>query len=61
MFEAVGYRVKHLVRVRLGNLRLADLPRGHWRALTKRELQSLQERAPARSLSVAGAPTSTVK
>ena len=47
MFEAVGYRVKHLVRVRLGNLRLADLPRGHWRPLTKRELRSLEGRAPA--------------
>src|SRR5438128_7784330 len=45
MFEAVGYRVKHLVRVRLGNLRLADLPRGHWRPLTKRELRSLEGRA----------------
>src|SRR5881396_4418927 len=41
MFEAVGYRVKHLVRVRIGNLRLADLPRGHWRALTNRELETL--------------------
>lgn len=41
MFEAVGYRVKHLFRVRVGNLRLADLPRGHWRALTKRELESI--------------------
>ena len=48
MFEAVGYRVKHLVRVRLGNLRLVDLPRGHWRVITKRELLSLEERAPAR-------------
>jgi 23S rRNA pseudouridine2605 synthase len=47
MFEAVGYRVKHLIRVRLGNLRLADLPRGHWRPLTKRELRSLEGRAPA--------------
>ena len=47
MFEAVGYRVKHLVRVRLGNLRLADLPRGHWRPLTKRELRSLEGRPPA--------------
>src|SRR6478736_3761228 len=47
MFEAVGYRVKHLVRIRLGNLRLADLPRGHWRPLTKRELRSLEGRAPA--------------
>jgi 23S rRNA pseudouridine2605 synthase len=42
MFEAVGYHVKHLVRVRIGSLRLGDLPRGHWRALTKRELESLQ-------------------
>jgi len=41
VFEAVGYRVKHLLRVRVGNLRLADLPRGHWRMLTKRELTSL--------------------
>ena len=41
MFYAVGYDVKHLVRVRIGNLRLGDLPRGHWRALTKSELASL--------------------
>ena len=41
MFETAGYRVKHLLRVRVGNLRLADLPRGHWRVLTKRELASL--------------------
>jgi 23S rRNA pseudouridine2605 synthase len=45
MFEAVGYRVKELIRVRIANLRLGDLPRGHWRPLTKRELQSLQGRA----------------
>jgi len=41
MFEALGYHVKHLVRVRIGNLRLGDLPRGHWRALTKHELESI--------------------
>jgi 23S rRNA pseudouridine2605 synthase len=41
MFQAVGYRVKHLVRVRVGNLRLGDLPCGHWRALTKHELKDL--------------------
>jgi 16S rRNA U516 pseudouridylate synthase RsuA-like enzyme len=41
MFEAVGYRVKDLIRVRIANLRLSDLPRGHWRPLTKRELESL--------------------
>jgi 23S rRNA pseudouridine2605 synthase len=41
---AVGYHVKHLVRVRIGNLRLDDLPRGQWRSLTKRELESLHYR-----------------
>ena len=41
MFEAIGFRVKHLVRTRIGNLRLADLPPGHYRLLTKRELESL--------------------
>jgi 16S rRNA U516 pseudouridylate synthase RsuA-like enzyme len=46
MFEAVGYHVKNLVRVRIGKLRLGDLPRGHWRALTKRELESFEGRAP---------------
>jgi 23S rRNA pseudouridine2605 synthase len=48
MFEALGYHVKHLVRIRIDSLRLGDLPCGHWRALTKRELQSLQARPPAR-------------
>ena len=42
MFEAIGYRVKHLIRVRIANLRLGDLPRGHWRALTNRELHCLR-------------------
>ena len=42
MFYGIGYEVKRLVRVRIGSLRLGDLPPGHWRALTKRELQSLQ-------------------
>jgi len=50
MFEAVGYKVKHLVRIRIGKLRLGDLPRGHWRALSKRELESLrgEARVPTR-------------
>jgi 23S rRNA pseudouridine2604 synthase len=46
MFEAIGYRVKDLIRIRVANLRLADLPRGHWRPLTKRELEALEARAP---------------
>jgi 23S rRNA pseudouridine2605 synthase len=47
MFEAVGFKVKRLVRVRIGNLRLGDLPRGHWRALTKHEMDSLYQGAAA--------------
>jgi 16S rRNA U516 pseudouridylate synthase RsuA-like enzyme len=41
MFHAIGYEVKRLVRVRVGTVRLGDIPRGHWRVLTKRELISL--------------------
>jgi len=51
MFEAVGYRVKQLRRIRIGNLRLADLPRGHWRVLTQQELKSLEGRDPGGSRS----------
>jgi 23S rRNA pseudouridine2605 synthase len=47
MFETVGFRVKHLVRTRIGNLRLADLPPGHYRLLTKRELETLQSKSTA--------------
>lgn len=42
MFYEIGYEVKRLVRVRIGELRLGDLPRGHWRPLTAREVQSLR-------------------
>jgi pseudouridine synthase len=42
MFEAVGYRVKRLVRLRVGHLRLGDLPRGHWRPLTGAELATIK-------------------
>lgn len=41
MFYEVGYEVTRLVRTRIGNLRLGDLPRGHWRPLTTAELRSL--------------------
>jgi 23S rRNA pseudouridine2605 synthase len=43
MFEAVGYKVKRLIRTRIGPLRLGDLPGGHWRPLTKSELASLRK------------------
>lgn len=47
MLEALGYRVKRLVRLRVGNLRLGDLPRGHYRLLTSRELSSVEAAVPA--------------
>jgi len=45
MFYEVGYDVKKLIRIRVGRLRLGDLPRGHWRPLTSSELKSLEPRA----------------
>ena len=42
MFYGVGYEVKHLVRVRIGNLRLGNLPRGQWRMLSQSELAGLE-------------------
>jgi len=47
MFQAIGYEVKRLVRVRVGNVRLGDLPRSHWRMLTKREIESVEAAASA--------------
>ena len=52
MFEAFGYRVKDLLRVRVGNLRLGDLPCGHWRVLTQRELESLPLKNSNRAIAV---------
>ena len=54
MFYELGFEVKKLVRVRVGHLRLGDLPRGHWRPLSKAELKSLQP-ATERSRNVGGA------
>ena len=48
MFYEVGYEVNKLVRKRIGRLRLGDLPRGHWRPLSKSELKTLQPE-PARA------------
>lgn len=44
MFYEVGYEVKQLIRTRIGHLRLGDLPRGHWRPLSRDELKSLEAR-----------------
>ena len=48
MFAALGYKVKRLTRTRLGPLRLGRLPRGSWRELTVREVESLRRAAGQR-------------
>jgi len=49
MLERFGFNAKMLSRIRMGNLRLGDLPRGHWRVLTKREIDVILSNPPARS------------
>ena len=44
MFEALGYRVRELKRVRIGNLLLSDLPEGHARELSPIEIKKLLAR-----------------
>ena len=48
MFAALGYKVKRLTRTRLGPLRLGRLPRGSWRELSAREVESLRRAAGER-------------
>jgi 23S rRNA pseudouridine2605 synthase len=42
IFEALGHPVQALVRMRFGPIALGDLPVGHTRSLTPRELSALQ-------------------
>jgi pseudouridine synthase len=42
MLEAVGHPVRRLVRTRIGSVALADLPAGHTRPLSKREVARLR-------------------
>ena len=56
MWEAVGYPVDKLVRVRLGPLVLGALPPGAWRDVTPRELAVLRAAAGLRPGAGAGAP-----
>jgi len=43
MVEALGYRVKQLIRVRIGTLRLGELATGKYRPLNAREVAALRE------------------
>lgn len=45
MCKAVGHPVEHLVRVRIGDLELGELPSGQWRTLSDREVESLRSLA----------------
>jgi 23S rRNA pseudouridine2605 synthase len=42
MCAALGHPVRRLIRVRIGPLKLQDLPVGKWRRLTKREVRALK-------------------
>ncbi len=43
MLGRLGYRVEHLIRIRIGNLELGDLSQGEWRKLTQKEVKNLKE------------------
>ena len=48
MFEAVGHPVVRLKRVRIGPIEDPQMPPGHWRELTPREVAKLQRAAGLR-------------
>lgn len=43
MFETQGIRVKYLKRISIGDLKLGDLKKGHFRELSKQELDYLKK------------------
>ena len=45
MCAHVGHPVRRLTRVRMGSIRLDDLPPGHWRDLTPREIATLKKQS----------------
>lgn len=45
MCSQVGHPVRRLTRVRMGSLRLDDVPPGRWRDLTPREVSTLKRQA----------------
>jgi len=54
MLECFGFHAKKLTRVRMGNLRLQDLPRGKWRHLSAQEVRVIPSKtiSPARRRSL---------
>ena len=49
MFDELGYRVRKLVRVRIGSLTIGDLKPGKWRSLDSREVDLLLRNPPHRA------------
>ncbi len=49
MFGAVGHPVLRLIRTRIGPLELDGLKSGHWRALTRHEIQQLMGKTGTKS------------
>ncbi len=45
MFDILGYEVKKLTRIRIGDVKLGELPTGQYRKLTKAEVLSLENEA----------------
>jgi pseudouridine synthase len=45
MFEQIGHQVKRLQRIRVGDLRLENLPSGVWRPLRSEEVEALKRLA----------------
>jgi len=43
LFEALGFEIERLQRVQIGPVKLGQLPRGKWRALTSAEVKGLIE------------------
>lgn len=43
LFEALGYEVRRLIRLRYGPVRLAGLARGEWRVLERDEVKALNQ------------------
>lgn len=41
LLSAFGFHVERLIRIRIGKLKLEDLPPGKWRTLTETEIKSL--------------------
>ncbi len=40
MVENIGYEVVSLKRIRVGSIKMEDLPPGNWRELTSEEIKS---------------------